>query len=530
MTEAEIRDNLISRLAIIQPDLVYLEKEKYLRSELGTKGFIDILATDAKQRHVIIELKKSNSAAREALHEVLKYLEGIKGQKSLRDDEIRVIIVSTVWEELLIPFSSFCQKSSVNVEGYHLLLDENGVPFSATSVTPIRLVNERLLADEATLDFHENTEGLESGIRSQEECFKAKDIEDYILVIMNGPRITGKEIYEVHEPPPDFDYAIYSTTQRLSKEFCLDLLSREPDIKAKVVADLDQWETEEERIRCLHANILDIPPFPVSDYKRIGTAAKFSQMTWYFGWAVDRILRYGKLRNNELLTDTTLIAEIQGSTGTNRAKYDRKFQSDDPNVFNQVRNEIKTCLVHNLPWQQQILQTLDDLERTPKDKPVNIKISVYNPMNFLYTIYLVFKYQTPLYIPMYSIEVTGADLKRVYLGTFDKNANAPSLSRSLNDHFDGDPSVLLFGLTSGGYVKNNVQLTYDNGLDYCTFRIDFNSGQPEFSKFLNHGYVKWSPINPLQQFQHFLDTQNSFCTEVINLFAENDMGGGYFTF
>lgn len=55
----------------------------------------------------------------------LKYLEGVKINKGLRDDEIRLLILSTEWDELLIPFSSLCQNSTVNIEGYRIQVSEN---------------------------------------------------------------------------------------------------------------------------------------------------------------------------------------------------------------------------------------------------------------------------------------------------------------------------------------------------------------------------------------------------------------------
>lgn len=124
-TESEIRDIIADNLQCIEPGMVLIDTEHYLPNYKGTKGFVDILAKDCKDHLTVIEVKKSNSTAREAIHEVFKYLEGVKINKGLRDDEIRLLILSTEWDELLIPFSSLCQNSTVNIEGYRIQVSEN---------------------------------------------------------------------------------------------------------------------------------------------------------------------------------------------------------------------------------------------------------------------------------------------------------------------------------------------------------------------------------------------------------------------
>src|SRR5262245_36392292 len=101
MLEAQIRDLLAEQLGALEPGLTLVEIEKFIPSGIGTRSFIDILARDDRNRWVLIELKRSNAAAREAIHEVYKYTEAVKAHLGARDDEIRAIIVSTEWKELL---------------------------------------------------------------------------------------------------------------------------------------------------------------------------------------------------------------------------------------------------------------------------------------------------------------------------------------------------------------------------------------------------------------------------------------------
>ena len=78
MKESALRDLIAQKISQLKPGLTLLQKEQYIPGEHGTKSFIDLYARDEKGRHVLIELKRSNTAARQALHEVSKYVEQVK--------------------------------------------------------------------------------------------------------------------------------------------------------------------------------------------------------------------------------------------------------------------------------------------------------------------------------------------------------------------------------------------------------------------------------------------------------------------
>ena len=69
MKESALRDLIAQKISQLKPGLTLLQKEQYIPGKHGTKSFIDLYARDEKGRHVLIELKRSNIAARQALHE-----------------------------------------------------------------------------------------------------------------------------------------------------------------------------------------------------------------------------------------------------------------------------------------------------------------------------------------------------------------------------------------------------------------------------------------------------------------------------
>jgi hypothetical protein len=121
VSEDTIRDNLAGNLDVIEPGLRLLQKEAYLPGNRGARGFVDLLAKDCKNRFVLIELKRTDSAAREAIHEVLKYVENAKDHLAVTELELRVIIVSVEWHELIVPFSSLQSRVGFAIEGVKIL-------------------------------------------------------------------------------------------------------------------------------------------------------------------------------------------------------------------------------------------------------------------------------------------------------------------------------------------------------------------------------------------------------------------------
>lgn len=124
--ENELREQLANHLDLIEPGLCLVGTEYPIANAKGTRGRIDILARDRHRSWVVIELKRSDSTARQALHEVTKYTELLRREEGLRQDRIRAVIVSTTWDELLVPVSNLARDWSHNLRGYHLVVGTNG--------------------------------------------------------------------------------------------------------------------------------------------------------------------------------------------------------------------------------------------------------------------------------------------------------------------------------------------------------------------------------------------------------------------
>ena len=109
VSESKIRDFLADNLSFFEPDdyLDFIGKEFLVRSDIGADGRIDILAKDSFGNYVVIEIKKSNSSSRQALHELYKYVTLLRHDFEIPPENIRCIIISTEWHELITSFSEF---------------------------------------------------------------------------------------------------------------------------------------------------------------------------------------------------------------------------------------------------------------------------------------------------------------------------------------------------------------------------------------------------------------------------------------
>lgn len=284
MRESELRDMIAKNIEVIEKGLVLLEKEKFIPHSIGTRSFIDLYVRDKNNKHVIIELKRSNSSSREAIHEVFKYVEGLKGYLGVRDDEIRVIIASTDWEELFIPFSRFVADSKLNVKGLKINIDENSLTIQEIESCPIH--EGRVILPWHEVFLYASQENLELGIKSIEECCKQKQIHNYIIVAMRLDQVKS----------PFCNYVAYFAIQTLQEEEYWKILLQ--DIESykeaqELVDGMTDDSDKDERLQTLYELVAAMKPRPYCDLKEIGYPAKFSKIVTDLCVEILAVKRYG---------------------------------------------------------------------------------------------------------------------------------------------------------------------------------------------------------------------------------------------
>lgn len=115
--ESDLRDFLAKNLSLIEPGLQLYQEEGITGVEFPVGGrFVDILAVDADQRLVVIELKVSRGYDR-AVGQILRYMAWIKEHQAEEGQPVRgVIVAREISEDLKLACSSLADVSLFEYE------------------------------------------------------------------------------------------------------------------------------------------------------------------------------------------------------------------------------------------------------------------------------------------------------------------------------------------------------------------------------------------------------------------------------
>ena len=525
--EHVLRDLLADRLDLIDAGLTLVEIEQYLPNGLGTRSFVDILAKDSRGRWVLIELKRSDAAARQAIHEIYKYVEGVKAHLGARDDEIRTVIVSTEWKELLVPFSRFVADTSISVAGIRLLVDDAaGTLAGSEKIDPLSTNGGRLLSPWHEISLYTNETRLNEGLASYDASLKAKGIADYILVEMHAPEgfheasveAVARQVHAMQggegEPSADdiadmaaqmerYDYLLYFVPQLLSADRYLAIIEQDADIHAEVSEWKDEMEGDE-LLSSLQSYALSAKPEVDRDRYDIGYPAKFrSHLLENEGWSIRKLHRRGAFARNSILSDDTLLGEISGDAGVTGQRLKRTIALADRGELSQLEKDVDECLSNNPVWRSAIRAQLAEARADFPD--AELDVSIFAPTTGLMTLFYAMQDKGILYLPSYSLAIIeNAEPRRVYIGelgpTDDEPRGAETFLKVVADYYQGDFFGMLMTTTWGAYEPRDLDILDDLGLAYDGFRCDIDGTDRNFFR-MRKG--RWRPVETVRPFAAF---------------------------
>lgn len=547
MTEDQIRDLLVQNLSVINPNYTFINKEAYLPNNIGTRSFIDILAINDENKYVVIEVKKSNASSREAIHELYKYLEAVKVNLAIKSDEIELVIVSTEWKELLVPYSAFINNTDLKSCGYQLFINEGEI--SAKKIDTDASQEDRILSAIQMARYYLDEASLKLGIQEHINFFQSRDLNNFILLILKSPEnyselvlksiqdtefsLFGKIKTEELDSTLNFEYMIYSINQTLSltrsEEILLKYFST-PEIIEEIEEIKNSQETSYTKMEMLNEVIMNQEPFPKADYVEIGTPAKYVKFIEDEKWQLIEIKKYGALLDNIFFTDDVIKQEIT-ATGNTKERYISTLDLMNTANVSRVKKEIKNVLSDNIVWRNHILEILDQLSNE-KEQIKSARISIYNPMNIIYSIYLLFNQPTGLiYIPNYQIEVLlNNNEERMYIGYVDGNLNQITMDDVLQEFWESEAFQYLLTLNWGGYFNRNLELCEFIGLDYKTMLIKANQESNRHFKYENYRFIEIENFNHFENIINKLSNDLYLVPNIFNFFNEHKAGNGYWEF
>ncbi|WP_219952006.1 hypothetical protein [Dickeya zeae] len=482
MKESELRDILSSKLGVIEAQLVFKDKEKYIPNHLGTRGFIDIYATDANNKHVLIELKKSKSTSRETLNEILKYVEGVKSYFGCREDEIRVIVVATDWSELLVPFSRLLSDTTISIAGKELIVNENPISLICKPITPLNTNNGRFIAPWYDFFWYKNHNSLEKGISSIEKNCKNKKILNYFLLVLSiNPAIPSiprskrigilSKLSPIKNIEPElYEYIVVFSQQINTEKEYLDILLKDEDVYNSTLESLDDY-IGDDRLCILHEAIRDMEPYPYSEDIEIGNPEKLYEYLNSYGFIVKDIYRYGSFLRNQILNDATILNEIIGFSGNSSHKLKKKINLSDKSQSFLLKEEIKSVLWNNEVWRDRILLNISSLEAEHPN--CTIDIDLFSPSSGFFTIYnKIVRDDGFIYLPYYFINVEDDGFSLKYFGALDIYGKAKKFDEIVDSYYNGQVDMLIHTISSGGYEPRDNDIMDDAGLIYRNYRVE----------------------------------------------------------
>lgn len=534
MNENQIRDFLAKNMSILEEGLALEKKEKYIPSDIGTRSFIDLYAKDLYGHHVIIEIKRSNAAAREAIHEIYKYVESVKRHLAVRDDEIRVFIVSTEWKELILPFSNFVSDSSLSITGLLLKASVGSDSFTSSIVTPLNISEGRFITPWHELSTYVSKASFERGLLEHQESCKRQGIENYVLVILKPHAdfnaIARQQMIDAVGNDfgiDDYEFMIYLAYNKLTRDQCLKALSVNKEALELALSISDK----DDSLYWLHNAVRNLEPFSHSDYSAIGYPAKFKNTILEDEkWEVLSIEKFGAFKRNNLLTDSDIINEICGSAGVSKQGFERTISLYNKAHINSAKNDIDFCLQDNPVWKKHMALIIDEASKEFPECTADIEI--FNPCTGILTLYFYRREQDAIgYIPSFSIAIkdkNNGDIVRLYWGMLLPDESEGDFDEILQTHYEGCIEQLVASFSWGGYTNKDTDILEDAGFAYKTFKINSLGKSRSHYIYKNDRWRSSAAIRPADIFYESIKARRKLCDDIFSRITPMDFGAFYF--
>lgn len=354
-TEKELRENLAKNLEMIEPGLKLVEQERKVKWENSESkifhAYIDILARDVNDNYVIIELKKSKQASRSALHEIYKYVDGLVAEFSLRYDEIRVMVISTDWNELQFAFSLAQKQNNINLEGYYLQVsEENNLSIKSVERVQLRALNEeREMAKHGIIYCYDKYHPLKEDIilRYKNRCEEA-GLENYIMLIfenVDDPYSSYTHVLYCNNPYQNLSLYKY-IIKKYNKEITADRL--------KSILESDSEDINDSAIAALFFDI-DLE----TSGSQLGDIRNLRYYLLNFHWKLMNYITGSKMPKNHTFL-TRILSEVGGTmfdiSEEGIFKYPNKASLH--NAIQEIRKKLAPVAI----WRDAFVNELLDLQ------------------------------------------------------------------------------------------------------------------------------------------------------------------------
>ena len=461
--EAEIRDFLANHLDMVEPYLTLLDTEFYLANPNGASGFLDIFAHAADGQLVIIEIKRTNSAAREAIQELYKYAALLREKYLLKETDYRLILLSADWHDLLTPYSEFALSAPYDVWAGEIVRGEDGLPKVINRVQPTLLATHRKLAVRHFLWGFPDDTVASAAVPKLAAHIRRCGLIDFVLIQSRGtkPSLGGRSF-------------LYFAQRELRFEEYLELIraNRDPEQVEEFLAEIGGYPELEDRV-AEAADAVWLMPYGAPGSRMIGSdsveiANPEKGGRWFEEGAQDdiRVHRFGRL-DDPMISDETIIAEIRGDGGESDFRLRFTARTNSAPQMRALISRVENIFFYNEVWQGTVVQLIRYAERKPG--PATIELFAYSPEDILRAI-ASSAFGFPGYLPMFRLDITHEGETERFIGLPEWDGTKPNFDKVIAEHFSGDDFGYFLACHFGENRTMNRDIMVDLGLRYSVFR------------------------------------------------------------
>lgn len=467
VTEASIRDKIAENLDLVEKGLVLVKTEYHLPNRQGASGFLDIFARDTAGKLVVIEIKRTDAAAREAVQELYKYGSLLHESFLVKKTEIRMVLLSVEWHELATPYAEFAASAPFEVSAGVIILDEKGVPVAIEPITPTLPSTERKIGRRHFLWGFPGEAEATKAVVAIARLVQRFGLIDFVLVQSRAtkPGLGGRSF-------------LYFAQRELRLE----------EYMALIETSLDEEQAEEFRERIADLDELEDKVAEASDavwhldgadsYHEIGNdTAEISHpekgYNWFEAGAQKDIVvhRFGRFVD-PWLEDQTIIDEIRGEGGESDFRLRFTARTDSAPQMAALRQRIENVFFFNDAWLGAVSQLIRYAER--RYELARLELIAFSPEDILPAI-AGSAFGFPGYVPTFRLDIESDGALERFIGLPEWDGTAPDFDKIFADHFSGDIFNYYTARHFGENRSMNRDIMIDLGLRYGVFRAGESS-------------------------------------------------------
>jgi len=500
--ESSFRDWLSANLNRIEEGLRLVGTEIGLSHPGLSRGSIDILARDRYGLFVIIEIKKSNATAREAVHELVKYTRLLRETHGLGDEDVRCMLLSTDWRELDGVITDFQAMTNFHVGCYEIHVAPDGNSLEISRHTPIAIGNRLEVFFLRVV------------------CLTTSEEKRLILLerlrgAVDKVGITSAAIlslrYKGDNPNVYIGYGLYLAVAEVSAE-------THTRLKGNICADLEITPEEIEITTYEDHVYAEVTKHCFGLIDEIGFSTGDELPHLLDSWEVDAVHRIGRLGSNRRVnSDTELIEMLYQKSAVVQTQFSAITSPKLKSSWRDVSDKVLQCVQGIKVWEVAVSALLNTIEQDAPEADVAIR--VYCPCDFMMSMFQLVRHDDAHYMPSIEIVYKSNEITHVLNGIIVWDGVT----------YPENPEGIIRDLGGSDwwayYLMRNVpeyeeQIVSKHGLSYAATEWSLgNSAQGHWLE-ISDDALRRIPIDDVRYkpFQEFLNQNREYLQHLVECF------------